>query len=579
MDEAAENSIMETDSRSPLPPLTWRDGAVPLLALALAWLYWACFGLENMAFPHLGVLALVTAHFAAVFLVLGRRARLNAGSLFCTAAALALGISAALYENPVFLVMNCFVILIVAALATFALAGHLDPGRPAALWDTVRLALTALFGRLGRPFRTLARLRRAHLGWTVLAAAAALAMAGLVIWLLASADAVFGGLFAWLRPTVLPERLTWHVLRTLALALLLASALCYIQEDPSAPAQRKPRPRRAAALLPVTAVLDLIYIIFCLIQFKYLFGGAEDAAMAGGWAEYARSGFFQLVTITFINLGLVLLGADKDRLQSPGGGLLRALLGLLLGLTAVILVSAFWRMRLYIAAFGMSVLRLLTLWAMAVVCFSLLAAAWKLARPAFRFFPAAGCFALALWCCMNLAGPAGMIADYNVDKYLAGELTEIDTGYLLILGSDALPAAARLDGTPPDMAARDPLPWTQWSWSAWQARQSVHPAEAIEFETGEQDGYKTILWQGRTYAPYGTLGAGRRALGAKLGHLRQDEEIMVYAVGAADTSFWLAEYTDEGWMDDPPMVYRSLDAPADASVPDGVDSLGYDIWG
>ena len=189
--------------------------------------------------------------------------------------------------------------------------------------------------------------------------------------------------------------------------------------------------------------------------------------MAGGWAGYARSGFFQLVYVTIINLGLVLLGTDAGRFASRGGKLLRALYGLLLALTAVILVSAFWRMRLYIDAFGLSILRLLTLWAMAVVCFSLLAAAWKLARPGARFFRAAGGFALALWCLMSLAGPARMIANHNVNQYLAGSLSEVDADYLRALGADALPALQAL-GEDPNPPSADSS-WVQMSLSAWRA--------------------------------------------------------------------------------------------------------------
>ncbi len=589
MDEEKKTNIMETNTPPSPPPLTWRDGAAPVLALALAWLFWECFGLDNMNFPHLGVLVLVCAHFAAVSIILGRRARLNAGSIFCMAAALALGVSGALYDSDDFLLMNCFVILLTAAMGTFALSGHLAPGRPSAIWDTVCLSLAAFFTRLGRPFRALGQVFRGdkrRLGTAVLAVLIALPVLAVVLWLLASADAVFSSLFDRLDLSILPEDAIARTVRVLILALFLCSALYFIREDaPARSPLHEVKPRRAALFLPVTALLDIVYIIFCYIQIKYLFGGAEEASMSGGWAEYARSGFFQLVYVTLINLGLVLLGTDEARFASRGGKLLRGLLGLLLALTAVILASAFWRMRLYIHAFGMSVLRLLTLWAMAAVCFSILAAAWKLARPGFGFFRAAGVFALVLWCLLNLAGPARMIANYNVDRYLAGQLSEVDTLYLRQLGYDARPAAEKLANAGRlDSDAllhwqeRHERTWAQWSLSARQARQSVRPGEPIVFDTGEHGGYKTILWEGRTYAPYGTLGEGRSALGAKLGYLRQDEDVCVYTVGVADTAFWLAEYTDEGWMDDPPMVYRALNAPEDVPVPEGVDSLDYDIW-
>ena len=449
MDEKKENNIMETNPPSPPPPLTWRDGAIPLLALALSAIFWADFGPERMDWPHWGVPALVAAHFGAVLAVLGRQVRINAGGVICTAAALVLGLCCALYKSGEFLIINCFAILLVAAMGTFALSGHMDCGAGSAVPDAIRLSFLAAFTRLSRPFRAVARAFRTgrkRTAQAVLAVLIALPVLAVVLWLLTSADAVFAGLFDGLRLTAPPEDAVMRVVRVLVLAPFLASALTYIRETPAHVPPAKPdRDRRAALFLPVTALLDLVYIIFCTIQVRYLFGGASDAAMAGGWAEYARSGFFQLVTITIINLCVILLGADSSRFASRGGKLLRVLYGLLLALTAVILVSAFWRMRLYILAFGMSVLRLLTLWAMAVIAAGILAAARKLTRPGFGFFRTAGTFALALWCAMNLAGPVRMIADYNVDRYLSGDLAEMDTAYLRSLGPDAQAALDRLD--------------------------------------------------------------------------------------------------------------------------------------
>ncbi len=484
MDEEKKNNIMETNT-PPETPLTWRDGAAPLLAIGLAWVFWAGFDpvrLGDHGLPHLGVLALVCAHFGAVLVILGRRARLDAGSIFCMAASLALGVSCALYDSEAFSLLNCFVILLVAALGTFALSGHLSPGRARAIPAVIENTFLALFTRVGRPFRALRQLgqnKRRGTAQAALAVLIAVPVVAVVLWLLMSADAVFGSLFARFDLSDLPEDAFMRPLRVLILALFLCSALYYIREEPSKAAPERPdKPRSPALFLPVTVLLDIVYIIFCYVQIKYLFGGSEEASMSGGWAEYARSGFFQLVVITFINLGLFLLGADEKRFAGTAGKVLRGAFGLLLALTAVILVSAFWRMRLYIHAFGMSVLRLLTLWAMAVVLFGLLAAAWKLARPKFGFFRAAGGFALALWCLMNLAGPARMIANYNVDRYLSGALEEMDTYYLETLGPDARAAAEKLAAAgeldPKDLAywqADLSALWPQQSWSAHRTAQ------------------------------------------------------------------------------------------------------------
>ena len=249
MDEEKKLDIMETDGAlapaedapSP-PPLTWRDGAIPLLALAMAALYFSCFSLDNLHFPHLGVLAIVGLHFGAV---LGRKAHINAGSLLCTAASLAVAVSCALYASDIFLMMNCFVILFVAAMATFALSGHIRCGQARSVPGTVMLTVLALFTRIGRPFQSLRRLSRDRNGQGryLLAVLAAVPVLAVVLWLLSSADAVFGSLLDPLRVDFVPEQSVWRILRTVLAALFIASALCFFRKSSSIPLPMSAGPR------------------------------------------------------------------------------------------------------------------------------------------------------------------------------------------------------------------------------------------------------------------------------------------------------------------------------------------------
>ena len=104
------------------------------------------------------------------------------------------------------------------------------------------------------------------------------------------------------------------------------------------------------------------------------------------------------------------------------------------------------------------------------------------------------------------------------------------------------------------------------------------PEDPIIFETGtlEADSlYKTILWDGRVYAPYGTT--ARRSLGRKLGHISGDEETRIYALEDIASKEYLVEYLQTGLMDTP-AVYRELDTKGQPA-PDVVTSLGYDdLW-
>ena len=71
---------------------------------------------------------------------------------------------------------------------------------------------------------------------------------------------------------------------------------------------RDPRPRILSLGIVevgiVLGLLDLLFLTFVVIQVRYLFGGAGRVAATAGltYAEYARRGFFELVTVTALAL-------------------------------------------------------------------------------------------------------------------------------------------------------------------------------------------------------------------------------------------------------------------------------------
>lgn len=481
-----EYYVNQSPASGPERPLSWRDAAAPVLALALAILYWSVFALDGALShgygPGLGVPVFVIAYFIAVFVML--RPRLRAGGLALMGAAMALAVCCALYAHPGFTILNCFVILLLSAMATFSLSGQsrfcvLDIR---AIPDAVRLSALALFTRIDRPFDAAKRACRGKKGILVrllITALLTVLLLAAVLALLASADMVFGSFFTglrrWFEKISLGE-LIWRLVRILVLTLLISSGLYFLRESAEDRSKAKPgAEHHAAPFLAPALALDLVYLIFCAVQFRYLFGGAETAAMAGGWAGYARSGFFQLAAVAAINLILCVLSAHGGRLNTRGGRVLRIACAVMLALTAVILASAAYRMYLYIAAFGMSVLRLMTLWGMLVIAFGILASGWKLLRPDASFWKLAFPFALGTWCLLCLANPAGQVASYNVDAYLDGRLPTVDVAYLEELTPDAAPALKRLERSGGEYAIHAHFALMNLtaerdtSWSNWKA--------------------------------------------------------------------------------------------------------------
>ena len=113
----------------------------------------------------------------------------------------------------------------------------------------------------------------------------------------------------------------------------------------------------------------------------------------------------------------------------------------------VLLVSACWRMTLYVTAYGLSFKRLMTYWGMAMMALLLLAALYKTRRPDFAFCRATFPLALAGWLVINCVPTDYLVAKNQVDRYLSVESAAIDAEYLLYdLSYDTLSQLERLDG-------------------------------------------------------------------------------------------------------------------------------------
>ena len=237
-----------------------------------------------------------------------------------------------------------------------------------------------------------------------------------------------------------------------------------------------------------------LYLLFLGVQSAGLFGGAEYLAQKGlSYAEWARSGFFQMVGVTVVNLTLLLAAVQWSRREGGAWRAVRLLSALLTAESLLLLLSAAWRMTLYVDVYGLSFKRCMTYWGMGMMAAFLLAAAWKVRRPDFRFCRVVFPLALAGWLVINCVPVDYLVAKDQVDRYLSGESGVLDAEYLLYdLSYDTLSQLERLDG---DMvctaygdwdaigtarlsilleqrrqeARTDCADWRTWSLSAWLA--------------------------------------------------------------------------------------------------------------
>ena len=247
--------------------------------------------------------------------------------------------------------------------------------------------------------------------------------------------------------------------------------------------------------VPLGAVV-LLFAMFLAVQAVTLFGGDAYVQRVAGvtYAEYARQGFFQLVAVSVLVMGVV---AASVRLvpKRPGRGrtLRNALLGALCLLTLVILASAMARLRLYTDTFGLTPMRVSAeAWILlSATVFALILAAGALNTLGRRaqWLPrvtvalaAAGLLAFAA------SDPDARIAESHQDL----ELDTVDTGYLRNLSADALPALLELEGVDRSCAVQsmqnqfeEPDGWASWNLSRHRAHTLLQEHGPFEVDTSE----------------------------------------------------------------------------------------------
>lgn len=320
---------------------------------------------------------------------------------------------------------------------------------------------------------------------------AALAVPLLLVFgsLLAAADARFSQLLGGFRFDL--PMLMGHVLFALLVAWIAGGILRTMTLGGEQPGPRIKRPDSLALGIVeigmVIGLLDLLFLAFVIVQLPYFFG-TSDVVMQPGtttFSQYARRGFFELVTVAGMVLPLLLVADWMLRREKPGHErIFRILAGAQVALLFVIMGSALHRMRMYQGAYGLTELRLYTtafmLWLGVVFGWF----GWTVLRGRReRFAWGALTTALEALVLLHVVNPDGMIVKVNASRPDAA--THFDAPYAASLSADAVPPLlAALPAVRSELRCdaagrllerwdRSEADWRSWSLSRARARAAV----------------------------------------------------------------------------------------------------------
>jgi hypothetical protein len=373
--------------------------------------------------------------------------------------------------------------LLVAAAALARQGSVLDLGLTRLLGHALRATVHGALG-LAHAVSPLGRIRpRLGPGSTVRARGAAVAR-GVALTLpvvlvlgalLASADAVFAS-FVRIELDVDPASVALHVVALVAGAWGVGALLRLAEARPAADLELPAwRLGRLEAKL-VTGSLVVLFGAFAVAQVVAATDGGRRVLETAGltYAEYGRSGFFQLLAVAALTLPILLAIRALAAGRTGFGGTLIVLSLLAVLLTLVVVGVAVRRLQLYEQAYGLTMLRLYSeLFALWIGGVFVLVGLWLAGvgrRP--WFVAGAAGLGLALLLGLNVANPEALVVRHNVAH--AETTGRFDLDYVAGLSDDAVPTlATALPTLPPAdrQAVRAALcaapSWPFEGWAAW----------------------------------------------------------------------------------------------------------------
>lgn len=207
------------------------------------------------------------------------------------------------------------------------------------------------------------------------------------------------------------------------------------------------RERRRRVYNPVigitfTGIVGCIYFIYCMIQIVYLFAGTKTGLPEHiTYARYARGGFWELLFVSMINFIMVLLCVYIFAENTA----LKAALTFVSGCTFIMILSAAYRMFLYIGAYHLTFLRILVLWFLSVLTFILCGTIVSIYNKRFPLFYYITAVVSVFYIGLSFARPDAVVAKYNIAHM--DEINNEDISYLIYNTSlDAAPQLAKVEG-------------------------------------------------------------------------------------------------------------------------------------
>lgn len=278
-----------------------------------------------------------------------------------------------------------------------------------------------------------------------------------IIVLLSSADEIFGSIFTELLKSILNGlskiQLSTTIIRLFLIICAFIYFLCFFDyissryEKDEESEITKSKAKDNFTIKMILGALNIVYLLFCIIQVKSLFMRNVNI----NYAHYARQGFFQLMWVSVINLVTILIAKKSENKDEENRNkYINSMCLIMIIFTFIILLSSALRMYFYESVYGYTLLRLLVYCSLFTEAVLLVPTILYIMDKKINLAKSYFTIILTIYICMNFANFDNIIAKRNVDRYI--ETGKIDINYLKTeTGTDAINQIMRILETSTDI--------------------------------------------------------------------------------------------------------------------------------
>lgn len=355
-----------------------------------------------------------------------------------------LSLSFSLFENKILMGTNALLLFFSCMYWVLVIAGTRkgDQLSSYVLFDFIA-------GFLVRPFKNVAaglsiyRLvgkEHKNLKLVVLGVVLSLPVAVVVISLLSSADSMFERFMHSIVDFISVGFMEQFMLLLVAVPLGMYLFLCVYRNLEKLPVRPHAVPSVKGPDVLFLTVLFIFISIYLLFFAAAIMGYIEfrNGVTTFTLSAYAREGFFQLLAVSLINVGMF----SFIKLFSHSSKGIKISLSMIGIETLALIVLGFAKMQVYIQAFGLTPLRFNTSWFMVVlaVCVCVfIASLWR----SFKYLRAIVLIVSMSVLFMSYRNTGNEIVSYNYERYQQGELSELDISIFYMVGVEGVPTAVQ----------------------------------------------------------------------------------------------------------------------------------------